>query len=255
MGERTTGTGFYYLFDTTLYLVTAAHVLYKTNGNIITNELNTLSIELLSYDNELVETRATKIRIAFDKNTEIYKHPSKDVCIISICNLVGNVKDRLVLIPKRNVTPLSGNRNIGGFDSKSSLHIKDLIPNQDIVIIGYPTSLDQSRFGRTVYDFKFPLVQSGIISGISELLGNIIISGAAFAGNSGGAVMAKKISRSGIETLDLIGLLTEYIPNFIEFYIPNKKESKIDTVFSLSNSGYSVVVPIKFVDELILSKK
>jgi len=255
IGLQGSGSGFYYLIDTSLYLVTAAHVLYKRNGIVITNELNSISIDLISYDNELVENKTTKLRVQFDNNAEIYKHPIKDICVISIGNFVGNARGRLAFLPKKNVSVLTGNGNIGGFDSKSSIPLENLFPSQEILLIGYPTSLDQSRIGHTVYDFKFPLVQSGIIAGISNSLSNIIISGAAFNGNSGGAVMAKNKISIGDYSLQLIGLITEYIPNVIESYVQKEGVTKLDTIVSVSNSGYTVVVPIQYADDLIFRKK
>ncbi len=249
------GSGFYYHLDSATYLVTSAHVLYVTINDTVQDKLRDTSIELLSYNTELSNDNSTRISIKLNKSSVIFKDLKKDICAIPI-GVDRTVRNAEIVISLLyNVKALSSSININGFDSKLSLDINNISPGDNIILIGYPSTLD-TKIRAKVYDFKFPLIQSGIISGISKTYGNIIISGPVFGGNSGGAVMAKNIKITpNDKTIDF-----DYVYNLIGIVcasIPTQHKAVIADVEgqAVSNSGYSVIIPIQYVDDLIKHKK
>ncbi|MDZ4709351.1 MAG: trypsin-like peptidase domain-containing protein [Saprospiraceae bacterium] len=259
------GTGFYYVKDSTTYLVTAAHVLFTIEGGVVTDKLRSPSIELISYDTELSIDNQFKLRVQLDNNLIILKDPKKDVCVIPIAREKEKFSDgNRSLVAFQYAKVLTGLKNIHAFDAKSSMDLDKIFPGDDIILVGYPTTLDYSTYhaplsnslGAKVYEFQFPLVQSGIVAGISKTLGNIIISGSVFGGNSGGAVLLKReytrLVGYNLEfgyNFDLIGIVSEFIPAADTALVDGKKGG------ARSNSGYSVIIPIQFADDLILKKK
>jgi len=85
---------------------------------------------------------------------------------------------------------------------------------------------------------KLPLLRKGIVAGKNESLDAIILDCPAYGGNSGGLVMEAEKVGSGMN-LRAIGIITNFVPF---------------TGNWLQNSGYSIVVPMNFVDELITGK-
>jgi len=124
--------------------------------------------------------------------------------------------------------------------------------------MGYPSYLDPNpMFGEDVYDFEFPLVGEGVLSGKSKKHENLIISSPVFYGNSGGAVLYKRMnlkrndSTISIEfSFHVIGVVSSFIP----FVFKDKSKILNRENYDVSNSGYTVVVPLKFALELIEKK-
>lgn len=247
------GSGFYYNYDSTLYLITAAHVLFsQDNFGQLSKNIAFQTIELISYDH--IQSNQSEIRLLIDMKKLDFKikHKEKDICVIPIGRTISREK-RLISILSDNVFSIKKGGILNGYSSTDVIDINMLEQGQDVRLIGYPTSLDQTKFGNKVYEFEFPLLQTGIVSGISLKLGNIIISGGVFYGNSGGAVLVKKdinFIKDNYLTMtseyNLIGIVTQLIP----FSMPLK-----DTLMkvNVSNSGYTVVIPIKYADEIIMT--
>jgi hypothetical protein len=80
------------------------------------------------------------------------------------------------------------------------------------------------------------LLRKGIIAGKNDVLKAIILDCPIFYGNSGGLVIEVETMSLGNINYKAIGLITNFIPY-------NK--------IWLQNSGYSIVVPMDFVEELI----
>jgi hypothetical protein len=114
----------------------------------------------------------------------------------------------------------------------------------EVYIFGYPTSLGIKK--SIQYDFQRPLLSSGIVAGKYSEEKTFIIDCPSYPGNSGGPVIVKTPTKTGVE-FKLIGILIEFIP--YEEQWKNTRNNLINTQHY--NSGYSVVEPIDFIYELI----
>lgn len=249
------GSGFYYMSDSFFFLVTAAHVIYETDTLIgkASDKLSFDSIDIVSYDKIQSIDRSSFLSAKLIKNTSVWKHDKKDICVVLLGKLMNfNDSENVSINTYTYVTIKRKAAKLNGFLNVKSLHMDKLTQGSEVRILGYPTSLnDSKRIGEKIYEFEFPLLQTGIISGISNKIGNIIISGAVFYGNSGGAVLSKSedvhFDKKGnmlfIDNYYLIGVVSELIP----FGLRSKAKDK----YYYSNSGYSVVIPIQYADEII----
>ncbi len=158
-------------------------------------------------------------------------HPSKDVAFIKI-GIPQTIEGQRKIKLQEGVVKKRGTGSIGvGFDSVKLL--KDVIVGNHVYVFGYPSSITAID---PWMDIKLPLLRGGIIAGKNEDLNVIILDCPIFFGNSGGLVI--EVERTSLTDIRFmaIGLVTNYVPYLIDWK---------------QNSGYSVVVPMDFVEELI----
>lgn len=110
----------------------------------------------------------------------------------------------------------------------------------DVYTVGYPKSLTLS----TNFDFDRPLIRRGIISGVDLTKNKIITDCPTYQGNSGGMVFEIELKSN---KLYLIGLVSQFVP--FEERWKNEAYGYFNT--NVYNSGYSVVVPVDAIIELI----
>ena len=102
-----------------------------------------------------------------------------------------------------------------------------------VFVFGYPTSITGIN---PWLDLRLPLLRRGIVAGINNELKAVILACPTFQGNSSGLVVeVERTFLTGIK-YRAIGLITNLIPYQTDW---------------IQNSGYSVVVPMDFVEELI----
>ena len=139
-------------------------------------------------------------------------------------------------------------------NKKSTLNIQspeiakkynEIIIGNDIYTFGFPTSIGIRKIPQI--DYNIPLIRKGIIAGKNNSNSTIIIDCPVYQGNSGGpVVMVSKFGITGTE-FTIIGIVSAWIP-YEEVWVNTRT---MQTNSELSNSGYSVVVPIDKVLEMI----
>jgi hypothetical protein len=247
------GTGLYFIAKSKLFLITAKHVLFNLKKTTPDGmyPVRDKSIYLISYSEDVVNNPRDTILVDLSQALEnggLHHHKEKDIAVVFLGNINPDKEHSVQFLRyiRNNKRP----NQISVFQKDQTRSLDQITLGNDVFIYGFPTSLDLSKLkGSTreaVYEFNRPLIRSGIISGISKELNSIIVDGAVFYGNSGGPVIEKKIEylKGGsflTITYRLIGIATEFIP----FYFPKSKEVDI------SNSGFTVVVPIIHALELI----
>jgi Trypsin-like peptidase domain len=162
-------------------------------------------------------------------------HPSQDVAYvrIAIASSTGNPR-RIAPVPGVSMKP--GTR-IAGLGKDNFKRLDDVIVGNEAFVFGYPTSITKNA---PWLDIGLPLLRKGAIAGINRELKVIILDCPAFYGNSGGLVLeVEHISLTEIN-YRAIGVVTNLVPY---------------QGYWLQNSGYSVVVPMDFVEELLETKK
>lgn len=95
-------------------------------------------------------------------------------------------------------------------------------------------------------DLARPLLRHGIVAAKNEALRTIIIDCPVYPGNSGGPVLEIEVDGAATH-FHAIGVVSEFVPA-AERWINDPYG--YENIY-LSNSGYSVVVPIDAVDEVI----
>jgi S1-C subfamily serine protease len=111
--------------------------------------------------------------------------------------------------------------------------------------MGYPRAIGLKRFAQIEYDK--PLLRRGIVAGKNVQRHTIILDCQTNGGNSGGPVI--EIDRVSLvyTQFRIIGIVTQFVPWL------NATLSKQDT--TVSNSGYTVAVPIDVIFELTQQTK
>lgn len=114
--------------------------------------------------------------------------------------------------------------------------LKDVQVGNQVYVFGYPTSITSID---PWLDIGLPLLRKGVVAGINNELEAIILDCPVFPGNSGGLVMEVERTSLTEARFRAIGVITNFVP-----YQRNW----------LQNSGYSVVVPMDFVEEILLQR-
>ncbi len=122
--------------------------------------------------------------------------------------------------------------------------LEDVLISNDVFLCGYPTSLGIKESHQ--FDYEKPLLRKGIVANIYKNYGTIIIDCPVYYGNSGGPVI--EVEQEGINFhYKIIGVVSQFIP-FVEQWV-NTKNKLVNT--EVSNSGYSVIVSMDKVFELL----
>jgi hypothetical protein len=190
---------------------------------------------LLSYSDKVTGINELNINLKeLFENGHVKYHPSQDVAFLRIGS-VNKVNDKeqanlLYGIIKEQAT------NITWIDQNSIKLLKDVIIGNQVFVFGYPTSITQIN---PSLDINMPLLRKGVIAGKNEVLKAIILDCPAFYGNSGGLVIEVEQDLCCHFQYKAIGLISQFAPYTKNWF---------------QNSGYSIVVPMDFVEELITNQ-
>ena len=228
-------------------LLNAAPKVYRFNFNKSIEQLYRESqklklrsdeIELYSYvPQNLSDLRATEIKLKLAKLYEsgyLKYHPSHDVALIKV-GIPEAVADHGRIKFIDGITMIRGEAVIGLGKENFKL-LKDVIVGNQVFVFGYPTSITEIN---PWLNIKLPLLRKGTIAGKNEDLKTIILDCPSYGGNSGGLVI--EIDRTSLTEIKFqaIGLITNFVPYQKGWF---------------QNTGYSIVVPMDFVEELVESK-
>jgi hypothetical protein len=230
------GSGFYLSTDKAVYLVTAKHILYK-DGNLI-GKVATIE----SYPRDLRSEEPIIIKLdleVLEKSGMIIPHPSEDIIIVKVGVLESN---QLKFIKGTEVVKVQPS-GIVSMRVEGIKKFENVLVGNDIFLFGYPISLQNSF---QAIDYKKPLLRKGIIAGKNAKSKKIILDAPSYFGNSGGLVI--EVDDNKVQkTFSAIGIVSETIP-FID-QVKSMMYGYSNVV--IQNSGYSLVVPLDFMLELI----
>jgi hypothetical protein len=255
-GGKSNGSGFRINYEGKNFLITAKHVLFSDDGNLRGKQL---IVNCQSPDPSITEPIVFELDLL---SANIYTSKENDVTAILIGKYVNLYKDDTplkdlkqeikrpkLLQGEEYLTPHSpvtkGISRIVSADIEATRGIDEIQIANDVYLMGYPTSLGLKR--NTYFDYTKPLLRKGIIAGINKKQNTFIIDCAAYQGNSGGPIVEK-----GEDNLyRVIGIVSRYIP-FETIWYSNRDQL---TNTELSNSGYSVCVPMNAILDLLRNKK
>lgn len=243
------GSGFRLKYRDCNYLVTARHVLFNESFEIRASNLIMTCQNVNSIDEPVI--------LGVDLKSSSYEFDKlNDVAVIKLGTfkkvyaketpLKGDIKKH------KRPTALHGedylseisiptNARLVSLDIEATRGIDKIRIGNDVYLMGYPTSLGMKR--NDDFDSSKPLLRKGIISGIYKNKNTFIIDCPTYFGNSGGPIV--EYAEDGYYRI--IGIVSKYIPFVTEWY--SSREHIKNT--ELTNSGYTVCVPIQAAFDLI----
>jgi hypothetical protein len=236
------GSGFFINTDTASYFVTAKHVLF----NPATNKLFDSTLRLESFPADPTDTHANDFVI--DLNVAVTKvHPIEDVVAVKLANVKREENAPAGLLkmePTAGVTATQvSEKGVVGVNAKEAVtKFNEVKVSNEIYIFGFPNSISLEPLAQI--DFQRPLLRKGIVAGLNRAKRTIIIDCESFPGNSGGLVV--QVEREVFQNrFRAIGLVVQFVP------FDNTKLRVPSEHATILNSGYSVVVPMDAVLELV----
>lgn len=224
--KNLSGSGFLYHTGNNVYLMTAKHVLLRTNNSLLFDEIVFYSYPK-NAQKEIAVEYTINLKDAFNTHKVRYGNEF-DMIAIRLGKTMRGVINYFDFVSRKGkmnkINIFSLNECILKLDS---INIGD-----EIYLIGYPKSLEVAQHNN--FNFNRPLARKGIISGKDYDHNTILIDCPSYGGNSGGPVLLKRNNE-----IKMIGLVSSYVP-YIDFWInPVTKITNKET----SNSGLTVVVP------------
>jgi hypothetical protein len=248
--ERADGaaSGFYLNTATSVYLVTAKHVLFDPpSGRLRSSQLN-----LMSYPRDPKEPGRNNISVdlaTLSQAGEIKAHAHEDVAVVRIATVAAARPAETS--QGRKITALPGvsfreaaTSGILGVALESLKKYDEVLVANEVIVFGYPTSLGLKEIPQL--DPLRPLLRLGIIAGLNPGTKSLVIDCPAYPGNSGGPVL--EVTREAFSAkFRVIGVVREFVP-FEEKWV-NVPHGYLNR--NLTNSGYTIATPMDFVLELV----
>lgn len=264
LGDGSSGSGFFLNTPDGVYLVTAKHVLFNEQ----TQSPRSPVLQLLSYSKDPAD--ATKIRIAvalpvLQQSGRLKTHPSADIAVLRLFQAQSDSPPQSQT-PQPNASPASATTatsqnarkisplpgvvvesmaesGILGVDAANGVKKFDqVLTGNDVILFGYPSSLALQQLRQL--DPNRPLLRKGIVAGKNPDTKSIILDCPVYFGNSGGPVL--EMDHQGFaDRLYIIGVVDQYVP-FVQTAGTQTLAMQI-----ASNSGYSIIIPMDYVMELI----
>jgi len=250
-GEGGTGSGFFIRNDKGVYLVTAKHVIYKdkvSDDGSTHLRYNKITLTYYSDAENYTEKQVMSLDLnELDASSNILSDSINDISAIKLYYKKNVFDNNLYFNPGIKIVD-------DGFAAKSQSaaatfkggyrSFKDDMISNEVYIFGYPTSIG-FRAAKQIEQDK-PLIRRGVVAGKNNITNRIIIDCPIFPGNSGGPVLMIE-DRPGVKKFLLIGMVDQFVP-LIETFVNDVYDYKNHSV---SNSGYTVVVPMDFIIDLI----
>lgn len=244
--EQGLASGFYFKTRSYTYFVTAKHVLFTDKL-----ELKSKKATLRSYRPDLKMKAPIMNELDLSsllKKDLIMRHKTHDVAVIKLCKSVGEKilcsDDIKFSAPKEGLAPIA-------VDHTAIRLYKDVQLANRVYMLGYPISLSMTHplirlDVLSQLDYRKPLLRSGIVAGKNSKLKTIIVDCPSYKGNSGGPVMEIVQTETSRYAL-IIGVVSRFLP-----YIETWKSDRHNYVHpEIRNSGYSILMPMDVVLELI----
>ena len=246
--SKNKSSGFFLSTGTTFYLVTATHVLFEpTKGNLRANRAT-----LLAYSKDPRETGKNILHLDLPNllaSNRIYRHSTEDVSVVHIADISekNEAEDhKLKILPGVVVAEMSPS-GLVVVDVDNVKRFEDVLVGNTIYVFGYPTSLGMKKTPQL--DPLRPLLRFGIVAGTNPSKKTIILDCPSYSGNSGGPVLEVEQAGAFERRYRVIGVVSQFVP-FIETWINLNQRYTNST---MSNSGYSIAVPMDPVLELVNS--
>lgn len=241
-------SGFYLNTATSVYLVTAKHVLFE----LPSGRLRSPQLSLLSYPRDPKDPGRNIIAVdlaVLSQAGEVKAHAREDVAVVRIASVdaappAGSSPGRSVTLLPGVVVREATASGILGVALDSVKKYDEVLVANEVIVFGYPTSLGLKEIPQL--DPLRPLLRGGIVAGQNPATKSLVIDCPAYPGNSGGPVVEVAREAFGAK-FRVIGVVREFVP-FEERWL-NLPHGYLNR--SLTNSGYAIATPMDFVLELV----
>lgn len=250
LGEST-GAGFFVRDSVKWYLVTARHLLVDIKSGKLINEKCNLQVFSSDLTKDDRCNMTVNLKLALDSG-RLHYNTKDDVVAVEM----GSAGAKGLLLNSNGAltsSKVAEKNDVLKATSLSSIEdFKNVRWGEDIMLYGYPTSLGLKPLPQ--YDYDKPLLRAGVVAGKYVDRHTLVVDCQTFGGNSGAPVVKKTMDEDGKSKYVLVGIVTDYIPYFDRRMDLNEGKRTEETIYQ-NNSGYSVVVPMDVVAELVRSKK
>jgi hypothetical protein len=240
------GSGFFFNGRSSIYLVTAKHVLLdmaRPEQPLLSNEG-----ELVSYSRDAGEKKQNRFSInlaTLDKAGHVIRHPTRDVIAVRLGSLTHrDGADKITPlngITAQSVAPLG----VVGVPIENVARFDEVLVSNNVFVFGYPTSLGLKALPQ--FDLKRPLLRRGIVAGLNLDQRSIVLDCPVYPGNSGGPVLEEDDESPGNRRFRVIGVIAEFVPAVETWLNVGHNYNNV----TINNSGYSIATPMDFVLELL----
>jgi S1-C subfamily serine protease len=240
------GSGFFVKGSNSLFLVTAAHVIWDGKSPFRVTNLITATHSAPYEPGKRLMILTTDLPRAYASG-DLKRHPSRDVAALRIWE-IGEKSTRV--LPH---TRQQHDREIGEMprvelsDIAFATRFADVGVGDEVYLVGFPRSLGM-RNARQVGPTD-PLLRRSIIAGKNPDAKTLIIDGSVYPGNSGGPVW--RVIQRDLQTrsFSLAGVAIQLIP--FDERLLLKDGGAGFTNGSWAVSAYSVVEPVDAIAELL----
>lgn len=237
------GSGFFLEAGGDIFLVTAKHVLFSPESGMVYGDFVRITAQSTTVGE--VHRPQLKLYLSLGKihaAQNLHSHPDADVVVIRVGRM--DISGEQPVTYFAGVSPISDGTFVvvaGG----NTLLYHDVEVTADAYVMGYPKSIGVHTAAQL--DYQTPLIRRGIVAGKNAETGAVILDCQVDGGNSGGPVVQKFWDAKGNATFQVIGLVSEFVPAAEEWV--NQARGQVNV--TISNSGYSVIVPMDPVWEVI----
>lgn len=242
------GTGFYLNHNSHMYLVTARHVLLQPPNHTLKSETATF----ISYGRNASDDSRNALIVNLKEllQTGLMRyHKVYDVAVIQLADTALSNTGLRVWDFNSSVTIKSKARTgLVSVATASTKKFDEVLIANEVYIFGYPVGLGFKKSPQ--FNYSKPLLRRGIVAGKYLKAKTLVLDCPAYGENSGGPIL--ELSRvQGFRTkLRIIGHISQFIP-VVELTI---NKSQRDTTATVSNSGYSIGIPMDFVFDLLATQ-
>jgi len=235
---NSTSSGVFVSDSQYIYLVTAKHCLFN-----LQNDLGSQFVSLIYYVNDPFGGKNDTITVDLKnsiKYNAILFDETNDIAIVQIGKFIGNTNTGKKLFSYQRYAKKVSNLAPGVIEQSKCFILDNTLVGEDCILAGFPTSL-KNEMNNLNYNFDRPLIRKGVIAGKDKSTRTIIVDCPVYKGNSGGPVF--EISELEPNKIGLIGIVSSAI------ILTEKLENsyyKGVTATNLTNSGYSVIIPIEY---------
>lgn len=253
LNTGSSASGFYFHDNQRgIYFVTARHVLFESDREGHVKNPRASRALLLSYPAEDAETPIfMELNLPqLWQDGALILHEHQDVVLVRLGTIAKQGAVREIALSAGVLRKaFSGQEMTGTILGANPDMIKkfpEVLIGNEVFLFGFPTSLGIQDYPQI--DYRRPLLRKGIVAGKNEEKKTIILDSATHYGNSGGPVIEVEHNSVTETRFSIIGMVVEYIPVQASDTYGTQKKVKISRT---ENSGYSVVLPMDVIMEMI----
>jgi len=239
-----------------IYFVTARHVIFESDQGGHVKKPRAARALLLSYPAEDAETPIfMELNLPqLWKDGALILHDSQDVALVRLGTIATQGAVREIALSEGVLRKaFSGQEMTGtilGANPDMIQKFPQVMLGNEVFLFGFPTSLGIQDYPQI--DYRRPLLRKGIVAGKNEENQTIILDCETHFGNSGGPVIEVQQDSLTETRFSIIGMVVEYIPVQASDTYGSRKKVKISRT---ENSGYSVVLPMDVIMDMIEADK